>query len=251
MGVEVQVDNGLAVIRMDWPEKRNSLRPEDADAIVAAMDAHEAKARVVVLTGTPGSFCAGADLPAILGLVERGAEAVRERIYGTYQRLVRRVREARALTIAAVDGPAIGFGADLALACDHRYVGDRGWFRQGWSGLEVIPGTGGAWLVRHLGGATSAWEFLLSRDRWNGPQLDDRGLAIAVAGMAVEHARERGAWFAALARDTADAYISLMREAPNETFVEHLSRCLEYQVGFLTSPDFPERARRVLEATKK
>jgi enoyl-CoA hydratase/carnithine racemase len=251
MGVDVEVDSGMAVIGMNWPEKRNSLRPQDADEIVAALDSCQSQVRAIVLSGPPGSFCAGADLAEIVGVVERGADAVRASIYGSYQRLVLRVVESDALTIAAVDGPAVGLGADLALACDHRYVGDQGWLRQGWSGLQVIPGTGGAWLSRRRGGNTAAWEFLLSQERWDGPRLEQHGLAIAVAGLAVERARRSAGWFAALDPAAAVSYVSLIRGAADETFAEHLAKCLDLQVGFLTSPDFSPRARRLLEGTKK
>ena len=104
--------DGVVSITLDRPERRNAV---DHATLLALLDAQAscADARVVVLTGTPPAFCAGADLTG----VEEGrfAEDLRRVLVG--------FTELDAPVIAAVDGPAMGAGMQLALSCDLRVVG--------------------------------------------------------------------------------------------------------------------------------
>ena len=84
-----------------------------------------------MLTGN-GALCAGGNLR---GAVERAGMPEDERrrlVYGAFQGLVRAIIDVPVATIAAIDGPAVGMGFDLALACDSRFVGPDGWCQQGW-----------------------------------------------------------------------------------------------------------------------
>ncbi|HVT67663.1 MAG TPA: enoyl-CoA hydratase/isomerase family protein, partial [Trebonia sp.] len=112
------------VVTLDWPEKRNSLGPEDTAEVAAAIEEARGKARsALVLTGS-GAFCAGGDLRAFSEVSRTMAvEQIRDTVYGRVQRMVRALAECPVPTIAAVDGPAVGLGFDLALACDMRFVG--------------------------------------------------------------------------------------------------------------------------------
>src|SRR5437870_3214515 len=103
---------------MDWPERRNALRPEDAEEVAAAVDtAGAAAASAVILTGA-GAFCAGGDLRTFAELSARHAPGeIEAQVYRRVQAMIRALRRCPVPTIAAVDGPAVGLGFDLALAC--------------------------------------------------------------------------------------------------------------------------------------
>ena len=177
MGVQISREGSTAILRFDWPERRNALGPEQARSILDALSTIEEdpEARALVLTGT-GTFCAGGDLQQLRGIAQRGPDAVRQSIYGIFQELVRRLLDLRMPTAAALDGPAIGLGMDIALACDRRFVGPRGWMLQGWSLVGLIPGTGGAHLLqRRCSG--KFWSLLASTDRLGPEQLAEYGLA--------------------------------------------------------------------------
>jgi enoyl-CoA hydratase/carnithine racemase len=150
------------------------------------------------------------------------------------------------VSIAAVDGPAIGLGVDLAMACDHRYIGANGWFLQGWASIRAIPGTGGAWLLTRRGGALAAWELLLSQERFGPDKAERFGLAISVDGEAEVVARKRAADLALLPHEVVLAYKSLIAHSDSESYAVHLARCLEYQVEFLTSESFFAAADSIL-----
>ena len=109
----------VAVVTIDRPERRNALNLDALEDLHAAVDAAlEAGARAVVLTGSDGHFCAGADLTELEDV------SFTRRLADVLQHLA----SAPVTTVAAVDGSCMGLGMQLALACDVRVVTDRARF---------------------------------------------------------------------------------------------------------------------------
>lgn len=236
--------DGVAVVTLAWPERRNALGPEQALELAGALD-RAGSARAVVLLADGPAFCAGGDLDAISELARQGREAVRDAIYSAFHAAALALWELPGVSIAAVDGPAVGLGADLALLCNMRFVGAGGWLDQGWSRLGLIPGTGGAWLLQSIAGAGTAWDFVTSAGSpWDGPKLERRGLAISVEGSAADAALERAGVIARWPAATVHAYRSLLQPT-GEGYREHLARCLEHQTSLITSGEFLALADRV------
>ncbi|HET6187970.1 MAG TPA: enoyl-CoA hydratase/isomerase family protein [Trebonia sp.] len=247
MPVTVSKEGAVATIRMEWQERRNALRPENADeirALLADLDDTEA----VILAGGEQSFCSGADLRRVQEIVAAGGEAaIRNTIYRSFQGLAKAIRGFPGVVIAAVDGPALGLGADLALVCDATYVGSTGWIDQGWSRIGAIPGIGGAWLTLRRAGYTAAWEFAMSGRRWSGPELERIGLAISAPGKAEDTAAERARWITSHPGGVARAYKSLFLRATEESYEVHLERCGSYQGRLASDPQHRRQALSVLE----
>src|SRR5258708_10052290 len=160
MPATVTIDGRIGLVRMDWPDRRNALGPHQARELRSALVEADGQAEVIVLAGSRAAFCSGGDLKAIVDLARQGVDAIRESIYADFQQLFRTLRGLQAITIAAADGPAVGLGADLAFACDHRYFGSTAWTAQGWTGIRAIPGTGGAWPTPPLPGPPPPSELL-------------------------------------------------------------------------------------------
>jgi enoyl-CoA hydratase/carnithine racemase len=245
MPVTVTREAAVATIRMEWQERRNALRPEDADEIREAM-LKEESADAVILCGGPQAFCAGADLKRIQELAKGGESVIRNTIYRSFQGLAKAIRDFPGPVIAAVDGPALGLGADLALVCDICYVGETGWIDQGWARIGAIPGIGGAWLTLRRAGYTAAWEFVMSQRRWTGPELERLGLAIDGGASAENTAAERARWLTSHTGNVARAYKSLFRRATEESYEVHLERCGSFQGRLATDPDHRKQALSVL-----
>src|ERR1700691_4465055 len=169
MGVVIQAAGPAALVILDWPEKRNALGPEQAGELTAALRTagEDPGVRGVVITGN-GAFCAGGDIRGMVARADMPPEERRALVYTAYQGLIRSVLELPVPTVAAVDGPAVGMGFDLALACDSRLIGPEGWCRQGWARLGLIPGTGGELLLRRLTPAI-LWTLLERQPRIEGP----------------------------------------------------------------------------------
>jgi enoyl-CoA hydratase len=181
--VLVEQRGGVAVVTVSDPARRNALTldlsAQLADA-VAGCDRDES-VHAIVITGAPPAFCAGGDLGAIAAA---GASGSAEDLHRIYQGFLA-VANAAVPTIAAVNGPAVGAGLNLALACDLRLVGPAASFDARFLQLGIHPGGGMTWLVRHATGSQTAAAMTLFGEPLDAQDAVRTGLAyrlIAVDG---------------------------------------------------------------------
>lgn len=200
--------------------------------------------RAVILRGSGGSFCAGADLQTIQGVPPRDLPLRIEEFHA----LIRGVTEAPQPVIAEVDGAAVGFGADLALACDLRVMSDRGYIQESFAAIGLMPDGGGTHFVPQYLGAR-AFEVLALGERIDAHACLKLGLTSRV----VDSSRlesEAAALAARLARAAPLALASIKRalhEARRDALTNALSREKAAQCGLLTSEDFQEGVAAFLE----
>ncbi len=163
--VDLNVSDHVATFTLNSPRTRNALGSQaQYVAIEEACQRIEADTsiRAVVLTGAGQAFCAGGDIKA---MAERTAdtshEAVDDRYH--YKRGIHRIPLAlyqmEVPVIAAINGPAIGAGLDLALMCDIRMAGESARFAESFVRLGIIPGDGGAFLLQKIVGIAKASEL--------------------------------------------------------------------------------------------
>lgn len=148
-----RVGRPVTLLRLDRAICRNALDLATVDALLEAL-LNTPEQLVVLGSSTPGTFCAGADL----GVPDAERMEVSERLYECYEAMVRRP----GLVIAAIDGAAVGGGAQLAAAADIRVAGPAARWR--WVG----PGHGlavGAWILPELLGRSRALDLTLTA-RW-------------------------------------------------------------------------------------
>ncbi|MFZ9517637.1 MAG: enoyl-CoA hydratase [Ilumatobacteraceae bacterium] len=141
-----EVSDGIATLTLNNPQERNSMTADMVSEIVAAMNAAESdpNVRVVIVTGTPPAFCAGANLGNL-------AEATRESLLGIYEGFLR-VARSPLPTIAAVNGAAVGAGMNLALGCDVRIAARSARFDSRFLQLGLHPGGGNTWMQLRIAG---------------------------------------------------------------------------------------------------
>tara|TARA_R110000850_G_scaffold80010_8_gene172093 strand:- start:1072 stop:1809 length:738 start_codon:yes stop_codon:yes gene_type:complete len=243
MSIITQSHGAVAEITLDWPELRNALGVPEGRELRLALESALADEAVgaVVLSANGKAFCAGGNLPAIVELAKGGAEAVRNNIYAEFQGVFRAITQARVPVITAVEGAAVGFGCDLALAGSATFVGPAGWLTQGWIKAGLIPATGGTHYVKRRGGSQAVFR-MLEADKVDGPTLEAWHLAIAVpdARAAALHMAEK---LAGYPRGPLEAVVALERiDDP----AVHLEEALSYQVGFITHPDFADHVAKLL-----
>ncbi len=167
-------------LRLNRPETLNALDNELVHALGDGLERVTADAgvRAIVLSGEGGAFCSGADLKEALHALDQGAE-LGERLEG-FQRSIRLIALARQPVIAAVDGAAVGFGADLALACDLRLLSDRAYFQEKFVGIGLMPDGGGTFHLPRLLGLGRALELLLLGEKLEAPRAVELGLGLRV-----------------------------------------------------------------------
>jgi 2-(1,2-epoxy-1,2-dihydrophenyl)acetyl-CoA isomerase len=247
MRLEVERQGPAAVLILNDPATRNALDPELATEIAAAVNEAAADSQVcgLVLTGR-GAFCSGANLKGVVDRTGMPPEQRRALVYGAYQAMIRSVIDVRVPTFAAVDGPALGMGLDLALACDSIFVGSGGWLHQGWGRIGLVPATGGELLLRRKN-PTVLWRLLEEMPRLDAEEAQRLGIAEAVEGeTALARAVQRVVRLAELSRPTLEAYVELSRAELRAALGDHLRLALDHQLGLLASPDFRRRVQAVL-----
>lgn len=173
--IQLEKTEGIAALTLHRPAAMNALCRVLNEELLAAFAqlAQEPDTRVLVITGGPKAFAAGADIAEM-------AEATPEEALQTAE-LGHRVHDMlEALpfpTIAAVCGPAMGGGCELSLACDFRVVGENALFALPEVGLGILPGAGGTQRLLPLVGVALAREMVLLGRRLNGAEAQAAGLA--------------------------------------------------------------------------
>ncbi|WP_309130622.1 enoyl-CoA hydratase/isomerase family protein [Brevibacterium sp.] len=158
------------VIRLNRPEVRNAIDLTMVDALHEVCRNLEADPRVAILTGTGGTFAAGAD---IAQLRERRRE---DALAGINSKIFNRIQELPMPVIALVEGYALGGGAELAFACDFRIGTPSTKIGNPEAGLGILAAAGAAWRLRELVGEPRAKEILLAGRTLNAEEARTIGL---------------------------------------------------------------------------
>lgn len=183
-------DGAVVTLTMNRPEERNALSGNAAiDEIVAACAriAKDASVRAVILTGVDPAFSSGGNVKAFRGQFRdrKAGTAVRQEVRTGIQRLPLALYGIDVPTIAAVNGPAIGGGCDLACMCDIRIASEKATFAANFVKLGIVPALGGAWLLPRLVGMSRAAEMCFT-----GAALDaHEALAIGLVSRVVAHGK--------------------------------------------------------------
>lgn len=247
MGVRTEVRGCVAVVTLDWPDRRNAIGPAESEELIAALRvaATDRAVHGVVLTGN-GAFCAGAnvkEMPQRLGMdpAER-----RRLVYGAYQGAVTAVTDLPVPTVAAIDGAAVGLGLDIALACDAVLFGPDGWIMLGWNRLGLLPGGGGLSLLGRRS-ADALWRLLGHGVRMGGEEAERYGLGERVTPTALDAAVALVDSYAEVPRDTLEAYVRLGRAELRRALPDHQRDVLEAQLPLIASPEYAARVQRANE----
>lgn len=168
--VHTQVDDGIATVTLDDPARRNALSLDLVGELHTAFDAIERnpEVRAVVVTGAPPAFCSGAARSELVG-----ADA--SRLSAIYEGFLR-VARCPLPTVAAVNGPAVGAGFNLALACDVRLAGTSARFDARFLRLGIHPGGGHTWLLNRAVGPQAAAALVLFGQVLDGAAAERAGL---------------------------------------------------------------------------
>lgn len=191
------IDNRVAIIRLNRPEKLNSLTPELLSQFLSALnEAQTAKAHAILLTGAGRAFCAGADLSGE-GLIDGDAGKTLE---AAYHPVVRRLAEIDLPIVSAINGPAVGAGAAIALMADISVMARSAYMQFGFVNIGLVPDAGTSWLLARNVGRTRALELALLGEPIDAERAHATGLVTRVADD--EHCFDQAA---ALARHLAHA----------------------------------------------
>ncbi len=162
------VDDGVATLTMNRPERRNALSPAMLEALLEALPrlAADAEIGVVVLTGTEPAFCAGGDVKAMAEGREFAAQSLEEKaeLLRRAMETSRWLHEMPKPTIAMVRGAAAGAGLSLALACDMRIAAASARFTTAFARVGYSGDFGGSYFLTRLVGTAKARELYFTAE---------------------------------------------------------------------------------------
>lgn len=246
--IHYDVNHGVAVITIDRPERRNAM------TYAVLSDFHEAVGRAaendgvraVVITGAGGAFCAGTDLSELADTPpsERGDRGRSERSPGWL------LQQCPKPVVAAVDGPAVGMGAEFTTQCDVRIATSRARFAWNFVHRGLVPDTGaGSWLLPRQVGLSTALRLVLSGEFISAEEAFNLGYVAKVvepeelldAAIAEGRSLSRGSPVAArLAKE-------LIYAGLESGIADHLERTREAMTACFASEDHREAVAAFLE----
>lgn len=162
----------VALITLNRADKMNALTTQMRAELTYAVTEGGRAARVVVLTGAGRAFCSGQDLADRAGGVADLEKTLREE----YAPLLRAIINCPVPTIAAVNGPAAGAGANIALAADVVFASESAYFMQAFTRIGLIPDAGGTYALPRQMGMAKAMGAALFADKITARQADDWGM---------------------------------------------------------------------------
>jgi enoyl-CoA hydratase/carnithine racemase len=200
--------NGVAVIEIARPEKKNALTQAMYAAMTEAIVAADADStiRALLITGQPGIFTSGNDLEDFMQRPPAGEDSP------VFQ-FMKALADCGKPVVAAVTGGAIGIGTTMLLHCDLVYVSDEARLAMPFVGLGLVPEYASSLLVTQRVGHAKATELLLLGEPFNGESAVEMGIANAVlpAAEVVNHARRMAERFNALPPGAVRESKALMR----------------------------------------
>src|SRR5690349_12328334 len=176
--LRVEQRDRVAVVTLVDLQRRNAMTATMVAEIVETFDTLEADESVgaVVITGEAPAFCSGADVAALGSLSDEKTEGGRRSITSIYEGFLRVLRSPLP-TVAAVNGPAVGAGMNLALACDVRIAATSARFDTRFLKIGIHPGGGHVWMLEHAVGSQAAAAMVLFGEALPGPRAEEVGLA--------------------------------------------------------------------------
>lgn len=178
--------DGILTLTLNKPELRNPISdPVVLSAVLAAIREADADVgvRVVILTGSGSAFSSGGDIKTMRkggGLNDPLPAVTRRNYRNGIQQLPLLFESIEVPVIAAVNGPAIGAGCDLACMCDIRIAGQSARFAESFVKMGIVPGDGGAWLLPRIVGFSKATEMALTGDMLSADEALASGLVSKV-----------------------------------------------------------------------
>ena len=246
----------VVTLTLNNPDERNAIGSHEACAAVvdAAQRANsDPTVSAVIITGAGSAFCAGGNIKKMrdrsgIGLAENPA-ATRANYRRGIQRIPLALWGIEVPTIAAVNGPAIGAGCDIACMCDIRIAADTAKFAESFLKVGLVPGDGGAWFLPRAVGFSKAAEMTFTGDVLDAAQALACGLVSRVVPgqQLLAEAQALAARIAANPPQALRLSKRLLRESHHARLPELLELSAAFQALVHESADHAEAIAAALE----
>jgi enoyl-CoA hydratase/carnithine racemase len=252
--LKIQRDGAIITLTMNQPETRNALTGNTAVAefVQACADiAADSGVRAVILTGEGPVFCSGGNVKDMRRYFTQKLtpDLIREEYRNGIQRLPRALFNLDVPVVAAVNGPAIGAGLDLACMCDIRISSDKASYAESFVKVGIVPGDGGAWLLPRVVGMSKASEMAFTGEMLSAQEAMACGLVSRVVPheTLLDEARKLAGRIAANPGAVLRMTKRLLREGERSTLESLLETSAAYQAIAHLTPEHEEAVRAFVE----
>lgn len=253
--IRTRTEDGVAVVTLARPEVRNALT--GGEMLEELLDAiHDAETDpeigVLILDAEGPAFSAGGNIKDMAnkeGLFEGSPVEITEKYRDTIQQLTRFMATTDLVTIAAVNGPAVGAGFDLVLGCDLRIGTSRSRFAHTFIEMGIIPGDGGAWLLPRVVGWQRATELALTARSVDADEALAMGILLEVVpdSRLSQRAMELAQTIARKPRPAVIMAKRLLRQAKTMDLDQFLEFSAAVQALAHSTPEHAEAVDRYLD----
>jgi enoyl-CoA hydratase/carnithine racemase len=253
--LRLERDGHVLVATLDDPSTRNALYGHDLfsdfEALVTSANA-DLSVRAVILTGAGSAFSSGGNIREMhdkTGMFGGAPHEIAQNYKDGIQRIPRALMAMDVPLIAAVNGPAIGAGCDLACMCDVRIASTRATFAESFVRVGIVAGDGGSWLLPRLVGYARAAEMAFTGEAIDAKQ----GFAIGLVSKVVPHEKLMESALDLASRIAANPphvlrwSKRLLREAQHERLDTILDMAASYQALAHQTSDHAEAVAALLE----
>jgi enoyl-CoA hydratase len=249
--IRLEVADHVATVTLNRPQVLNALTPAVMTRLREAVATAEADAdvRVLVLTGAGRGFSSGGDRAFLEEVTRMRPFEIRQAVYANFSAGIKAVKLCAKPTIAAVNGPAVGAGCELAVACDFRIAAESAVFAENWVQLGIIAPLGGMFLLPRIVGLGAATEMLMLGKRVDAAEALRIGLVREVAPDAElpAAARALATQLAALPPLAVGAVKEGLRRGMESTLAAEWEHNLYAQALLLNTRDFAEAVSAMQE----
>lgn len=249
--IRLSIDGGVATVALARPDKLNAFNAVMHCELRVALDAVEQddSVRCLVLTGEGRGFSSGQDLTEERLAGPDGKIDVGLRLERDYNPLVRRIYEFPKVTIAALNGPAVGAAANIALACDIVLAARSAYLQEAFSRIALVPDAGGTWFLPRIVGQKRALALMLTGDAVPAPELQQMGLVYKV--FEDDSFRAETASFAARLAAGPSATYRLIKDAARKSLEQSLPEQLATECNAQRRAGLTEDFREGVAAFKE
>lgn len=243
--------NGVAIIKLNRPDKFNAFNREMSLQLHKALDAAAAdeSVRAIYFTGEGKGFCAGQDLSEA---IDPNGPSLKQIVTEHYNPIITRLRTIEKPIVCAVNGIAAGAGANIALACDIVVATASASFIQAFSKIALIPDSGGTFILPRLVGFQRAAALMMTGDKVMAADAQQMGMIYKVYDDAVfaEESMKFAIGLSMMPTVGLGLTKRLLNEGTTNSLEQQLEREAVIQVQAAQSEDFREGVQSFLEKRK-
>lgn len=249
--VYTKSDEYIAIIKLNRPDQLNALDGEMVTDLLAALqNANQAEdVRTIILTGEGKSFCAGGNLKKMAEGLKNSPVWHKEHFWNGIAQIPLTVKAIDKPIIAAINGPAVGAGMDLALMCDIRFMAEGAILSEGYINVGLVPAEGGAYFLPRIVGTAKALELL-----WTGEKITaEQALQLGIVNKVTAPERLLNEAVALAKRIASGPFVAtrLIKRAVYQSLSMDLKASLDmitsHMALALTTEDYAEAIQAFLE----